>query len=208
MRFFSPSAYRRPRCAVRVCRSPDNPASAFTTPLRFFAAPPLAPSPFDQGSWPAHTAACAAPTGHSPPASSRRCSRLMQAHSARPCPSSAGQRSWGSCPSQCCSGPQVRTAFPPSAPHLPFPGYPPRCFLFEGPAARVLKRFAVDHGHSIAAPGYFPAGQPCLIQAVTALGFASSRFSDAFTGVAARVRPRALPPAAGDRFRLLSAHEL
>jgi hypothetical protein len=40
VRFLSPSASAGPRCAVRRSQSPDDPASAFASPLRCFAAPP------------------------------------------------------------------------------------------------------------------------------------------------------------------------
>lgn len=214
MRFLSPTAYRRPCCAVRICRFPDDPASAFIAALAVFrcaAAHASTPWPIGLPGGFGPISYCGLRCAHKSFAAGfytavfQTCAGAFGA--ALPAYMS-GQRSWGSCPSQFCSGPQVRTAFSPSTPHLPFPGCPPRCFLFEGTAARVLKRFAADHGQSIAAPGFFPAGQPCLMEAVTALGFASSRSSDAFIGVAARARPRALPPTAGDRFRFPSAHEL
>lgn len=114
----SPSAHRRPRCAVRDCRSPDDPASVFTHPCGF---PPCAdlrhvPPPRGGRAFPGLLVATCF-SARSPQVVGRQVKRVRRTKPAagtlaRPCPNcdafqSFGRRSWGSCLSQLCSCPRV-----------------------------------------------------------------------------------------------------
>jgi len=71
------------------------------------------------------------------------------------------RRSWGSCPSQCCSYPRISGRFRPSRPPAVFRiAHPDN--LVGGPAARIPRthlQTATGRGRFAAAPGFFLRGQ-------------------------------------------------
>jgi len=72
------------------------------------------------------------------------------------------RRSWGSCPSQCCSCPRTSGRFRPSRPLAVFRiAHPDN--LVGGPVARIPRthlQTATGRGRFAAAPGFFSAGNP------------------------------------------------
>jgi len=72
------------------------------------------------------------------------------------------RRSWGSCPSQCCSCPRTSGRFRPSRPPAVFRiAHPDN--LVGGPAARIPRthlQTATGRGRFAAAPGFSSAGNP------------------------------------------------
>lgn len=141
----APFSAWRPRCAVRRCQSPDDPASAFVRPCGF-PPRPLQDRAFGPtwaglrrlGLWFARLLAGAASAGHSPPVSSRAAFQACAARTARPCPHDRTRATLlGFTPFAVLSRPAGhRRRSPSRTPHLPSSERPPRCFFFEEPVAQ------------------------------------------------------------------------